>query len=416
MIEKMSGLVWGGGLVFLLLFTGTVYTVKLRAVQFRLPGFLISRVKHKSGTAGISQRKTVCMALGAAMGTGNIAGVAAALAAGGPGAVFWMWVSAFLGMSLVYAENALSAVYSGDDVRGPMAYISQGLGSKALAGAFALMCVFAALGMGGMVQVNAVSECVRQTADVPPVLIAVAAFAAMLPVTLGGAQRIGSAAQALLPAAALLYAGVCIAAAAHSADRIPGAFSAIFTSAFGIKQAAGGAAGFGISKAVAVGLRRGIFSNEAGLGSSPLLHSAAVDTSPYEQSMWSMAEVFTDTVLCCTLTAIALLTAAPDLSPATAAATVLGGASVYFTASVMTVFAFCTVIGWYYCGAEAFRYLSGGRYMCLFCVSYSIIASLGAVVSSGTVWAVSDIFNGLMAFPNLLALLLLINKVRRYKP
>ena len=170
-----------------------------------------------------------------------------------------------------------------------------------------------------------------------------------------------------------------------------------------------------MSRAVTTGIQRGIFSNEAGLGSSPLLHGAAEDSDPYEQSMWSMAEVFTDTIICCSLTALALLCAAPDLSVETALGTVFGSAAGHITAVLLAVFAFCTVIGWYYCGEEALRYIFRGRSVRVFSVVFSAAASLGAVISTDAVWSLSDIFNGLMAFPNLAALLLLINRVKRYK-
>lgn len=414
-ISEASSLVWGTGLVFLILFTGAVYTVKLHAVQLKMPRFITGRLKGSKRTSGASQRKTVCMALGAAMGTGNITGVAAALAAGGPGAVFWMWCSAFLGMAVVYAENSLSAAYSGSGVRGPMAYISRGLGSRKLAVLFAAMCVLASLGMGGMVQISSVADAVRTTGNVPEGLIAVTAFAVILAVVSGGVQRIGSAAQILLPAAAIIYAAACIGAISVCAERLPAALSSVFTSAFGLRQAAGGISGYALSRAVTTGIQRGIFSNEAGLGSSPLLHGAAEGSDPYEQSMWSMAEVFTDTIICCSLTALALLCAAPDLSVETALGTVFGSAAGHVTAVLLAVFAFCTVIGWYYCGEEALRYIFRGRSVRAFSVVFSAAASLGAVISTDAVWSLSDIFNGLMAFPNLAALLLLINRVKRYK-
>jgi len=415
MIFRARSLIWGTGLVFLILFTGAVYTVKLRAVQFRMPKFVINRHGKRRKNSGFSQRKTVCMALGAAMGTGNITGVSAALAAGGPGAIFWMWCSAFLGMAVVYAENSLSAVHSEKNVRGPMAYISRGLGSRKLAAFFAAMCVLACLGMGGMVQVSSVSDAVKANRDIPEGLIAVTAFAVILAVVSGGAQRIGSAAQILLPAAALVYGAACIAAISLSAEKLPEALGSVFSSAFGIRQAAGGISGYAVSKAVSTGIRRGIFSNEAGLGSSPLLHSAAEGSDSYEQSMWSMAEVFADTIFCCSLTAFALLCAAPDLSVETALGTVFGIYADHVTTVLLAVFAFCTVIGWYYCGEEALRYIFKGKSVRIFCVIFSAAASLGALIGSETVWAVSDIFNGLMAFPNLTALLLLINRVKRYK-
>ena len=415
MIFRARALVWGKGLVFLILFTGAAYTVRLGAVQLKLPRFIAGKIRCRRKDAGSVQRRTVCIALGAAMGTGNITGVAAALAAGGPGAIFWMWCSAFLGMAVVYAENTLSAVYSSSGVRGPMAYISRGLGSRKLAVLFAATCVLASLGMGGMVQVNSAAAAMREAAGVPEGIAAVTAFAAIFTVVSGGSQRIGSAAQVLLPAAAVIYAGACIGTITVYAERLPAALSSVFSAAFGFRQAAGGISGYAVSMAVTTGIQRGIFSNEAGLGSSPLLHSASDGIEPYEQRMWSMAEVFADTMICCTLTALALLCAAPDLSVETALGTIFGSAAGKITAGLLVVFAFCTVIGWYFCGEEALRYIFRGRSVRFFSIVFSVTASLGAITEADAVWALSDVFNGLMTFPNLAALLILIKSVNRYK-
>lgn len=411
LFERVSDIAWGAGLVALLLGTGLMYTILLRIPQLRLLPFLIGRGGKKQKNAGISQFKTVCMSLGAAMGTGNITGVAAALSVGGAGAVFWMWVSAFFGMALVYAENSLSVHFSDSERRGPMAYLSKGLGSPVLAGAFAIFCMLAALGMGGAVQVSAVAESLGGTVSRP--VIAAAAGLVIFAVTSGGAKRIGSAAQALLPAASALYAAACIAVLVRNADKVPAAFADIFSSALGVRAAAGGAAGFGVKQAVSVGMRRGIFSNEAGLGSSPILHSAAESESPELQAMWSMFEVFFDTIICCTLTALTLLCASPDMTVHGAFSPLMGGLTNSFISAELAVFAFCTVIGWYYCGESAFTYLTGragGR-----CTSavFAVFSALGAVVTMRTVWALSDIFNALMALPNLVGLVLLQRQVNK---
>ena len=402
MLERVNSFIWGNGLVFLLLATGLLCTVRLGFVQAKLPKFLIKR--EKTENKGLSQLRTVCMSLGTAMGTGNITGVAAAVSAGGAGAVFWMWVSAFLGMALVYAENSLSVKYSDGKCRGTMAYLEKGLGSRKTAVFFAFMCMLVSFGMGGMVQVSSFSDSLRCCGDISPYIIAIAAFLLIFAVVSGGAQRIGGAAQILLPLVTLLFVCTCLAVIVTHIRNVPQAFASIFKGAFGFRQAAGGALG----TAVSVGIRRGIFSNEAGLGSSPLLHSAAESDSPETQGMWSMFEVFFDTVICCTLTAVTLLCVGGDLSVTSAFATVLGRYSVYFIAAEMMIFAFCTVIGWYYCGETAFIYLFGDSRKRGFAVAFAFIAALGAVLSVRMVWTVSDIFNGLMAFPNLLALIILI--------
>lgn len=411
MLEKINSFLWGNGLVFLLLITGFVYTIRLRFIQIKAVPYVVRMIfrKTKPENSGLNQCKTVCLALGTAMGTGNITGVSAALAIGGVGAVFWMWVSAFLGMALVYAENSLSAIFSDSEYRGPMAYISKGLGSRKLALCFAVFCLLASLGMGGMVQVNAVSENININGKI----LAPIVFIIILLIVSGGTERIGSAAQFLLPIASLLYTAACIFILSRHLSALPNAFSAIFRCAFGFRQTIGGFSGTVISRSVSVGIRRGIFSNEAGLGSSPLLHSASESNNSEMQGMCSMFEVFLDTIVCCTLTAVTLLCSAPDFSVSTAFSTLPGGIGDNFIAADLTVFALCTIIGWYYCGETAFRFITPSVSTKGFCIIYAAISALGAVLHSEMVWTLSDIFNGLMAFPNLCALLLLIKKVKR---
>lgn len=399
MLEKINNLVWGNGLVFLLLTVGIIFTVKLRFIQFNLPRFLFSG--KKSRNSGLSQLKTVCMSLGTTMGTGNITGTATALAMGGAGAVFWLWVSAFLGMATVYAENVLSAKYSDDCAKGTMAYLSYGLGTKWLAYIFAIFCVLASFGMGGMVQVNTFAE----SLPINPLITFAVTFAVIYLITSGGAERIGTSAQYLLPVASVAYAVGCIAVLVVFRHNIPHVFADIFNKAFDFRSVSGGFVGY----AVSVGIRRGIFSNEAGLGSSPILHSSAGNTEPHSQGMWSMFEVFFDTILCCTLTAVTLMSAG-SISVTDTFSTVMGGFSQPFVSAELCIFALCTVIGWYYCGETAFRYITGKENK-IFCFVFALVSSSGALFSAQSVWTLSDIFNGLMAFPNLIALLFLIKNV-----
>lgn len=409
-LERISSFIWGGGLIFLLLFTGIVYSVKLKLIQFQTLPFLLKNAgKNKNNSGGLSQWKTVCMSLGTAMGTGNITGVAAAVALGGAGAVFWMWISALFGMALVYAENSLSVTYSTKDCRGPMAYLLHGLGSPLLAVVFAVMCLAASVGMGGMIQVSSMIDCINSTAEVKSIPTAMIIFLLIFIVTSGGAKRIGSAAQTLLPLASFIYGIMCIWVLLCCHSQLPEAFRSIFTQAFGFEQAASGGIGYTIS----IGIRRGIFSNEAGLGSSPILHSAAESDSPHLQGMWSMFEVFFDTIICCTLTALVIICAPGDGTAAGAFNAVIGDFSGLILSAAMAVFAFCTIIGWYYCGETAWRFLSGRSSGKGFSVFFSMAASLGAVISLNTIWLISDIFNGLMVFPNLVGLILLIKKVKR---
>ena len=410
MLEKVNSYVWGVVLISLLLMTGALYTFKLRFIQFRMFPYFIKNVK-KGGNNG--QFRTICMSLGTAMGTGNITGVASAISIGGAGAVFWMWISAFFGMATVYAENSLSAQFTDKKVLGTMAYIEKGLGSKCLAAFFSICCILACFGMGGMVQINALSESVRNCTDISPFFLSLVLFLLIYAIISGGAKRIGSAAQILLPFATVLYTVLCIFVIAKYSEKLPYVFSQIINEAFGIKQAAGGISGYALSKAVSAGIRRGVFSNEAGLGSSPILHSSAENANNSAmQGMSSMLEVFIDTMLCCTLTAIVILCASDDNTVRTAFFHVMGVKTDIFLAVIMSVFALCTVIGWYYCGETAFKYLFKSRKAATFAFTFSLTASLGAIFKAESIWTISDIFNGLMAFPNLLALLLLFKHVK----
>lgn len=405
-LEKINSFVWGNGLIFLLIITGIIITVKLKFIQFRLPILLLR--DGKSHNTGISQLKTVCMSLGTTMGTGNIIGASSALALGGAGSIFWMWVSAFLGMGIVYAENVLSAKYSDEELKGPMAYLTNGLGCPSLGSIFAVFCVLASFGMGGMVQVNTFTEALDVCTDFSKPITALILFALIWLIIRGGAERIGTAAQYLLPIASVAYAAVCIAVMCIFRERLPEIFRSIFSEAFNFNSAAGGVFGY----AVSVGIRRGIFSNEAGLGSSPILHSAAADMSPHTQGLWSMFEVFFDTILCCTLTALTVLCGSENFSAAEAVSAVLGKLGQPFITTELGIFALCTVIGWYYCGMTAFSHLSKGRHIGVFAVLYALAAASGALFAAEELWTLSDIFNGLMAIPNLLGLLLLLKQYR----
>lgn len=408
-LEKINSFVWGSGLIFLLLGTGVLLTLKLGFIQLRLPILLSRHKSRKKG--GFTAFKTICMSLGTTMGTGNITGAAASLALGGAGSVFWMWVSAFLGMALVYGENVLSAKYEDSELKGPVAYISKGLNAPFLSRIFAFFCAAAALGMGSMIQTGTFYDELKKCCGISPAIIAAAVFMAVFLIIRGGADRIGTAAQLLLPLASAAYGIICIAIIISHRANLPEVTGRIFREAFSFRSAAGGVSGY----AVSVGIRRGIFSNEAGLGSSPLLHSTAGDASPEARGSWAMLEVFLDTMVCCTLTALAVMCVSPDFSVSEAVSSVLGGYSPGFLAVELGIFALCTVIGWYYCGATCFSYLTGGRFTNIFCTVYAAAAALGILISLESLWTLSDIFNGLMAFPNLLAILLLMNKVKEKK-
>ena len=405
LLETLSGCIWGNGMMLLLLGTGILCTVRTKCIQLKLPRFLLKRF-FRSGD-GRKQTQIVCTSLGAAMGTGNITGVSAALAAGGPGAIFWMWVSAFLGMALVYTENTLSAKYSDISLKGTMAYIRKGLGSRLLTSLFCMFCCGSACTMGGFVQVSAVADTIFPEESNIKSLIAALSFAMILPIVLGGASRVGKAAQVLLPLVSAVYGVICIAVIFENRNNIPESFKGIFSSAFGMRQAAGGLLGHSLSRTVSTGLRRGLFSNEAGLGSSPLLHSGTDGVPAEDQGMWAMFEVFVDTIVCCTLTALLLLCSGKEMSVVPAFSAVLGRNAAVVLSCILSVYAFCTVIGWYCCGEKAFLHLTGGRFRRAAPFVFTLIASAGAICPASEAWMLSDICNGLMAIPNLIAVICL---------
>ncbi len=411
-LEHTADIVWGNGTVLMILSAGILCTVKLRFIQFRLPLFLVRQIRSSEKNRS-SIKKTICMSLGTAMGTGNITGVSTALIAGGPGAVLWMWVSAFLGMAVVFAENIISARYSTKHLKGPAAYLRYGLGSRLLSTIFMVCCAGAACGMGGMVQVNTAADSLRNIFPSSRYIISAVCFLLIFSVVSGGASRIGNAAQSLLPAASSFYAVLCIIVIIAHHEELPDTIRAIINNALGIRQAAGGFAGYSVSRAVSVGIRRGIFSNEAGLGSSPLLHSTADGTDGRTLGMWAMFEVLFDTFFCCTLTALALLCAAPDMSVDSAFSSVFGKLSQPMIAVLTAVFAFCTIIGWYYCFEVSVTSLTGSRYRKTMALFFSAAAASGSLFKMYPVWALSDIFNGLMALPNLAGIVLLIASTAR---
>ncbi|MGN0591901.1 MAG: alanine/glycine:cation symporter family protein [Ruminococcus sp.] len=423
MLEKINGYIWNAGLLTLLLGTGILLTLHTRFFQIRGIGYIFKRIfgsLHKGNHGdGVSQWKICTAALSASMGTGNIVGVTAALSIGGAGAVFWMWCSAFFGMMLTYGENVLSLRFRTRDAHGyfcggPMAYLRYGLGTKALAVLYACFCILASFGMGNMTQSSAAASALADAFSVPPVAVGILLAVLLAFAVLGGIRSVGTVTQFLLPFVAAGYMLLSLLVILLHADRIPAAFGEIFAGALGLRQLGGGAVG----AAVSVGLRHGVFSNEAGLGSSALIHSSSSDNDRYLQGMWSIFEVFLDTMVCCTLTALAVLTADVPLQmgaqPVAAAfASVLGRYSYGVTALMIALFAVCTMLGWCCCGETALRSLSNRRSVILgYRICFCILAGLGAVGTLSSVWTLSDIANGLMAVPNLLGLLLLMKYIQ----
>lgn len=452
LIHLFHRAVWGPWLLVIFLGTGGYLTIRSRGFQIRGFGtwmgetagkLAASRKPEKSkpggqtgrpSRPGVSQFQTACTALAATVGTGNIVGVATALAAGGPGAVFWMWVSALIGMMTAYGETWLGIRYrrrkaDGKWICGPMVTLEEGAKRPGLAWLYALLCVLASLGMGSMVQANSLGETAEFTWHMPRIWCALVLTIAAGIVIQGGTGRIASAAEQLIPWSAGIYLTASLMVLFICRRQIPGVILEILTSAFSPStagtSAAGAAAGLGMKYAVRYGIARGVFSNEAGLGSLAILHGTAEDTSPEEQGMWAMFEVFFDTILVCTVTALVILCAAarkgfPIEDGASLAvrsfSAFLGDAGEYTVAVSMMLFAFATIVAWYYMGKQAAEYLlkdrktwiSGWGYSSL----YLAVVFLGCTAKVDLVWELSDIWNGLMALPNIAALLLLADQIR----
>lgn len=444
-VERVHNWVWGPWLLFLFLGVGVFFTVKLSGFQiFHFRGWWHKTVGTlgKGGEGSESNFATACTALAATVGTGNIAGVATAIAAGGAGAIFWMWVSAFLGMVTAYAETYLGICYryKGEDghyICGPFVYLERGLKNRGLGMLYAFFCVTASLGMGSMVQANSISESFSYVFSFSPLFCAVLVTLLAMAVVLGGIKRISETATKLVPLSAGLYMVLCGIVIMAFYDRIPGAFSEIFRDAFTMKSAAGGVAGYGLGRAMRYGMARGVFSNEAGLGSLAVLHGSAKKTTPEEQGMWAVFEVFFDTIISCTLTALVILCVTGAAGVTGPSGEMLFGAEVpdgsammaycfslcfgraggYLTAVTMALFAFATIIAWFYLGRQAAVYLTEGirnreGILKFYAFIYLNAVFFGCLAKLQLVWNLSDIFNGLMAVPNLIGLLLLSKEVK----
>ena len=445
MIHRIHELVWGPWLLVLFLGIGIVYTIKSGFFQIRkLPYWwnqTIGSIREEDGEdkETVTKFQTACTTLAATIGTGNIVGVATALTAGGPGAIFWMWVSAAIGMMTGYAETMLGIRYryrnkDGAWICGPMVYLERGLKLPGLGMVYSFLCIMVSLGMGSMVQSNSIAETLEYSFRIPPVPVGILLTGIVFLVILGGIGRIAFVSERLIPVSAGLYMLFSMVVIMSCYDRIPYIFQCIFQDALSPVSAFSGAAGYGISKSLQYGISRGVFSNEAGLGSMAVLHGAAEDTTPHQQGMWAMFEVFFDTILICTMTAFVILCMTDGNAAAAgydgAALTAycfskrLGGLGEYVVSGAMLVFAFATIIAWYYLGRQAAVYLAeslkkrkalyflqrilrGKVYTFL----YLGAVFLGCLAKLETVWEFSDIWNGLMALPNILALIFLMKEV-----
>lgn len=443
MLHQIHEVVWGPGMLCLFLAVGIFYSIRL--LFFPIFGFgrwwkttvgsFFSQNKagadKTSEKSHISSFQSACTALAATIGTGNIAGVATALLAGGPGAIFWMWVSAFLGMATAYGETELGIRYrrrmaDGGWMSGPMLYMERGLHNRLAAVLYGGLAFLASFGMGSMVQANAISETLEFSFSLPPVVIGCAVTLLAGRVIAGGSGSIARTAETMVPVSAGIYMAASIAMLVVFRERLPEVFRMIFSDAFSFRSAAGGAAGAGVGQCIRYGVARGVFSNEAGLGSLAVLNGGAEDVSPGVQGQWAIFEVFFDTIVSCTLTALVILCAVgadPRGMGYNGAELTglcfsmgLGNLGGYLVSLCIVLFAFATIIAWYYMGKQAVAYLgdvTGRNFSGLYMTGYLGAVFLGSLWPMETVWEMSDIFNGIMAAPNLLALIFLVREVKR---
>jgi len=432
-------------MMVLLIAVGMFITIRTRALQFRRFGYamkntigsLFDKNQHKKEKGSVSPFQAVTTALAGTIGTGSIAGLATALVSGGPGAVFWMWISALLGMVTKYAEIVLSLKFreknkEGAWLGGPMYYIHKGLKCKWLAIVFAVFAMIACLGTGNATQSNAISGVLDSTLSIPTWITGLVLTILVALVILGGIKRIASVNEKLVPTMAIFFVSCALIVIGINFDKIPKAFALIFTEAFNFKAALGGVAGYGILSAMRFGVGRGVFTNEAGLGSAPIAHAASSTEDPVKQGLWGVFEVFATTIIICTLSALVILTSdiyltgynqaisgvaisdAFKFSGAPLSSKAFNEAIPYvgeFGVAIATIFfSLSTILGWAYYGEVCAGYIFNKHRktaVTIYRIVYVVFVFIGAVSNIGIVWLISDIFNVLMALPNLIALTIL---------
>lgn len=423
-LNAIDSFMWGPPLITLLVGTGIYLTIRLKLLQvFRLPKALKLIFKaQNNGRGDVSSFKALCVALAATVGTGNIVGVATAVKVGGPGAIFWMWVAAFFGMATKYSEGLLAVKFrsideKGEIAGGPMFYIRNGMGEKwkPLATFFALACIGVAyFGIGTFPQVNAIVDSMQIAFGFPKLTTDVILTVFIAAITLGGLQSIAKVASGIVPFMALTYVAISLGLIILNLDQVPAAIAMIISDAFTGAAAAGGFAGSTVMMAMQNGVARGVFSNESGLGSAPIAAAAAKTKWPAEQGLISMTGTFIDTIIICSMTGLALvLTGVWQGDTAGAAMTSAAFASAYgfFGSQLLTIalvlFAFTTILGWNYYGERACIYLFGNKGVLPYRLIFIALIASGAFLKLEAIWILADIVNGLMAIPNLIALIAL---------
>ena len=426
LVNQLNGLVWGPPMLVMILGTGLFLMLRLKFMPLSKigAGFKLmwqGRQKGDAASGEISPFQALMTCLAATVGTGNIAGVATAIFLGGPGALFWMWCTALVGMATKYCEVVLAVHYRekderGEHVGGPMYAIKNGLGKKWLwlGTAFAIFGGFAGFGIGNMVQVNSMAAALQASFNIPLWVTGVVTMAITGLVILGGIKRIGKVAASLVPFMCVAYIIASIVVLVVHADAIPGAFELIFTHAFSPVAATGGFAGAAVMAAIRFGVARGIFSNEAGLGTAGIAQAAGTTNSPVRPGMIGMIGTFIDTIIICSMTGLAIICSGVWTSGASGAAlsaaafeSAMPGVGGYILTIALVIFAYTTILGWSYYGERCWEYLVGTKAILPFRVLWVLAVPFGAIAQLDFAWLVADTLNGLMAIPNLLSLLLL---------
>ena len=452
--DQINGVVWGVPALVLLIGTGIIMTILSGFFQFRRFGHMWKEtigglfnkekgIRKSNDVHSISQFQSLCTALSATIGTGNIAGVAYAITMGGPGAVFWMWIAAIVGMMTNYSENVLGIYFrrrneKGEWSGGAMYYLKDGLGKikfgdvhvfpvlgKVLAALFSFFAIIASFGIGNMGQVASITESINTIIPADPTVVnlvtGLVVIVLLSLVILGGLKRIATTNESIVPFMAVFFVIGSVVIIAMNIAKVPAAFGAIFAGAFNFKSAAGGVGGAIIAQAMTWGFKRGVFSNEAGLGSSVMVHSASNVKEPVVQGLWGIFEVFADTIIACTATALVILTSGVvDLQTGASisGATKLGLAAEAFTKSfgpfggifisvAVSLFAFTTILGWSYYGTKAWEYLFGTKSTLAYKIVFIAMVVVSATIDVSLAIDLSDTFNGLMAIPNLIGVLFL---------
>lgn len=436
LMQNINNFVWGPPLLLLLVGTGVYFTLRLGVFQIgKLPtAFRLIFSSDQSGQGDVSSFAALCTALAATVGTGNIVGVATAITTGGPGALFWMWVAAFFGMATKYAEGFLAIKYrtkdtNGQAAGGPMHYITLGMGQKwkPLAVFFAISGVLVALlGMGTFSQVNSIASSMSSSFGLVPQLVSIVTAISIAFFIFGGIEKISDVSTKIVPFMAILYILASVIVLAMHFDQILPTLALVLKSAFSPAAAAGGFAGATVQQAIQRGIARGVFSNESGLGSAPIAAAAAKSDNPVEQGLISMTGTFIDTLIICTLTGLTILVtgqwsveglAGAPLTQA-AFATVFGNTGSIALTISLVLFAFTTILGWSYYGERCIEFLFGTKSILPYRLAFIAMVALGGFLKLDLIWTIADIVNGLMALPNLIALLALspviIKETRQY--